>query len=139
MRRLATTVLFMILTSCAKPAPEDAALAVALHLPAHPRLAACVSIDGHDPSSGLIATLRKNGRDVFTASQCQKSGWNVLTPKGGQGEFVAYERFTRTSPWTGNLYMHAYSNGMHSDVYLFKLKLIRGTWIVTSEQEVSRA
>jgi len=86
-----------------------------------------------------MESLLKAGHKVVPATQCRKSGWDVLTPHGEQAEFVSYERFVRTSPWTGRLYVHSFSNGMASHVYLYDLKLIGGSWVVAGEHGVSQA
>ena len=86
-----------------------------------------------------MASIRQTGRNVFPASQCHKEGWEVSTPKGGYAQFVAYERFVRTTPWTAHITVHSYSNGMHSDVYSYNLKAVFGAWVVTGEHGVSQA
>jgi hypothetical protein len=139
MRKTLVSLFVVTLAGCSASAPEAAVLAVALKVPQNPHLADCVSIDAHDPSSNFIGSMRLNGRNVFPASQCHKSGWDVLTPRGGQAQYVAYGRFLRTSPWTARLYIRAFSNGMHSDHYWYSLKLVHGTWVATSEHAVSSA
>ena len=139
MRKFIVCLLFLAATGCQTAAPDQAILAVMLHVPPHPRLAACLKVSDADPSSALVSAIREKGRAVFPASDCSKSGWTVLTTSGKEAYFENYGAFTRTGPWSANLRVHSYSNPMHSDVWLYKLRLVDGLWVVESEHQVSIA
>jgi len=139
MRKFIACLLCLVATGCQTTTPDQAVLAVMLHVPPHPRLAACLRVMDRDPSTQLLSELRAKGRAVFAGSECSKSGWNVLTASGKKAYFEDFGPFTRTSPWGASLRVHSHSNGMHSDVWLFKLRLVDGLWVVESEHVVSTA
>ena len=139
MRLFSSLLCLLLLTGCQSSVPEQAVLAIALHVPAHPRLASCIDISGANPSNDLISQLRAKGREVFLSSDCSQNGWSVVTKSGKRAYFESFGPFTRTSPWGASLRVHSYSNGMHSDVWLFKLRLSNGLWVVESEHQVSMA
>jgi len=139
MRRFSSLLCLLLLAGCQSSVPEQAVLAIALHVPAHPKLASCIDISGVNPSDDLINQLRAKGRKVFLSSDCSQNGWSVVAKSGERAYFESFGPFTRTSPWSASLRVHSYSNGMHSNVWLFKLRLSNGLWVVESEHQVSMA
>ena len=139
MRKFIACLLCLVATGCRTTTPDQAILAIMLHDPPHPRLAVCLNVSDADPSAALVSALLENGRAVFPASDCSKRGWSVLTSSGKKAYFENYGLFTRTGLWSANLRVHSYSNPMHSDVWLYKLQLVDGLWVVESEHQVSMA
>jgi hypothetical protein len=74
MRKFIACLLCFIATGCRTATPDQAVLAVMLHVPPHPGLAVCLNVSDADPSAALVGALLEKGRAVFPASDCSKSG-----------------------------------------------------------------
>ena len=137
MRCIFVIAVTLLITGCQSAAPDQAAIAVILHSPPHPRLASCLSISGKDPSQEVLSALRKAGRRVDAKSTCSEVGWGVVTPAKDRAAFVSIDGFTRVVPWRATAELSTHSGPLSGSTWRVKLKRSGGAWVVVSTELVS--
>jgi len=125
------TLLLLIASALASihPFPQEAALQLITKAKTFKSDIVCISIDGSDPSTSLLATIRKSLPQAVPASECSKPDRYVVHKSSGRhATIVSVSDFTLTSSTTATADYSVNSGPLAGNWYIAKFRLTRGTW-----------